>query len=65
MYFNDHHFIIILIINFLICNTVMEAADIYDLVRVTVCLPVIGVSLEVYSILKQLYDFVSVHFDFE
>ena len=43
----------------------MEAADIYDLVRVTVCLPVIGVSLEVYSILKQLYDFVSVHFDFE
>ena len=38
---------------------------IYDLVRVTVCLPVIGVSLEVYSILKHLCDFVSVHFELE
>ena len=37
----------------------------YDLVRVAVCLPVIGVSLEVYSILKQLFDFVSVQFEFE
>ena len=38
---------------------------IYDLVRLAVCLPVVGVSLEVYSILKHLCDFVSVHFEFE
>ena len=34
---------------------------IYDLVRVAVCLPAIGVSLEVCSILKHICDFVSVH----
>ena len=33
--------------------------------KVAVCLPVIGVSLEVFSILKHLCDFVSAHFEFE